>query len=436
MRRRIITTTALGAIGLLALSACSAGGDDGGDESRGDITIWYSNNEAEIEWGKQMVEAWNADHPDEQIKAQEIPAGASSEEAIGAAITAGNAPCLVYNTSPGRGAGVPEAGRPREPVAVRRRRRLHHRALGRRRRPVPIERRRLLPDAVEVQPRDDLLQQGHVRRRPASTPRTRRWPRTTSSSRPRASSCHPVPRSTRSGPRRRASSSRAGSTSTRCMRRSRAARSCSRTARRRSTTRTARRSPTSGRRSTPRASPATRRTTATRSPTGSRRCRSWGRGRSRSTARSVNWGSVPVPTQDGTDPSEETYTFSDAKNIGMFTACDNQATAWDVLKFSTSEEQDGAWLEATGQMPLRQDLTSDLPRLLRGEPRLRAVRRPGLAAPSRCRTCRTRSRSGRTFRDGYSKAVIFGEEDVPTFLEDAADEDRLARGRGLRTAAR
>ena len=45
----------------------------------------------------------------------------------------------------------------------------------------------------------------------------------------------------------------------------------------------------------------------------------------------------------------------------MFTACDNQATAWDVLKFSTSEEQDGAWLEATGQMPLRQDLTGTYP---------------------------------------------------------------------------
>ena len=110
MRRRIITTTALGAIGLLALSACSAGGDDGGSESRGDITIWYSNNEAEIEWGKQMVEAWNADHPDEQIKAQEIPAGASSEETIGAAITAGNAPCLVYNTSPAAVPGFQKQG--------------------------------------------------------------------------------------------------------------------------------------------------------------------------------------------------------------------------------------------------------------------------------------------------------------------------------------
>ena len=52
-----------------------------------------------------MVKAWNADHPDEEITAQEIPAGKTSEEVIGAAITAGNAPCLVFNTSP---AAVPQ----------------------------------------------------------------------------------------------------------------------------------------------------------------------------------------------------------------------------------------------------------------------------------------------------------------------------------------
>ena len=56
-------------------------------------------------WGKQMVEAWNAENPDEQVIAQEIPAGDSSEEVIGAAITAGNAPCLVFNTAP---AAVPQ----------------------------------------------------------------------------------------------------------------------------------------------------------------------------------------------------------------------------------------------------------------------------------------------------------------------------------------
>ncbi len=68
--------------------------------AKGPIKIWYSNNEFEVKWGKDMVAAWNAAHPDQQVDAQEIPAGKSSEEVIGAAITAGNAPCLVFNTAP------------------------------------------------------------------------------------------------------------------------------------------------------------------------------------------------------------------------------------------------------------------------------------------------------------------------------------------------
>ena len=98
--RRLIMAAATSAAMVAALGACSSGGSAGGSDSRGDITIWYSNNENEIAWGTQMVDAWNADHPDEQVKAQEIPAGKSSEEVIGAAITAGNAPCLVFNTAP------------------------------------------------------------------------------------------------------------------------------------------------------------------------------------------------------------------------------------------------------------------------------------------------------------------------------------------------
>ena len=39
------------------------------------------------------------------MTAQEIPAGKTCQEVIGAAITAGNAPCLVFNTSP---AAVPQ----------------------------------------------------------------------------------------------------------------------------------------------------------------------------------------------------------------------------------------------------------------------------------------------------------------------------------------
>jgi multiple sugar transport system substrate-binding protein len=103
------TTFGLGLAIALSLAAC--GGDDGGGGGSGDTTakgpikIWLSNNPEEIAWGKKMVEAWNADHPDEEVTAEEIPAGKSSEEVIGAAITAGNAPCLVFNTSP---AAVPQ----------------------------------------------------------------------------------------------------------------------------------------------------------------------------------------------------------------------------------------------------------------------------------------------------------------------------------------
>src|ERR1700749_1610832 len=52
-----------------------------------------------------MVAGWNAKDTQEEGTAQEIPAGKSSEEVIGAAITAGNAPCLIFNTSP---AAVPQ----------------------------------------------------------------------------------------------------------------------------------------------------------------------------------------------------------------------------------------------------------------------------------------------------------------------------------------
>ena len=77
MQRR---TTLIGATVLLAglgLTACSGGGGGGGGDAltaKGPITIWYSNNESEVEWGKATVASWNADHPDEQVKGQEIPA--------------------------------------------------------------------------------------------------------------------------------------------------------------------------------------------------------------------------------------------------------------------------------------------------------------------------------------------------------------------------
>jgi len=103
-------TAFLGVLALV-LAACgddgeTTGGSDGdttgGAESgaRGPITVWYSNNEQEIVWATDQIDAWNGEHPDEEVTGQEIPAGESSEAVIGASITAGNTPCLIYNTAP------------------------------------------------------------------------------------------------------------------------------------------------------------------------------------------------------------------------------------------------------------------------------------------------------------------------------------------------
>ena len=105
MRTKLLSVSA--AVLALGLTAACGGGSDSGEaqSSTGPIKVWLSNNPDEIAWGKAMVKEWNAAPPEEKVTAQEIPAGKTSEAVIGAAITAGNAPCLVFNTSP---AAVPQ----------------------------------------------------------------------------------------------------------------------------------------------------------------------------------------------------------------------------------------------------------------------------------------------------------------------------------------
>ena len=80
----------------LALVGCGGGGDgktaDQAAQAKGPIKIWYSNNAEEVKWGEAVVKAWNQAHADQQVTAEQIPAGKSSEEVIGASITAGNTP--------------------------------------------------------------------------------------------------------------------------------------------------------------------------------------------------------------------------------------------------------------------------------------------------------------------------------------------------------
>jgi multiple sugar transport system substrate-binding protein len=134
----------------------------------------------------------------------------------------------------------------------------------------------------------------------------------------------------------------------------------------------------------------------------------------------VKWGSVPVPTKDGV-PADKTYTFPDAKNIGMYTSCKNQGTAWDVLKFATSKDQDGKLLNVTGQMPIRDQLATTYASYFAANP---AYKEFGAQA---ARTVDDPSGSNtiaqmQALRDAYTKSVISGNGSVEDAFKAASDK--------------
>jgi multiple sugar transport system substrate-binding protein len=426
MRRRILITAA-GAAGILALTACSGGGGGGGGmDSHGDITIWYSNNEAEIGWGKQMVEAWNADHPDEQIKAQEIPAGSSSEEVIGAAITAGNAPCLVFNTSPAAVPGFQKQGglvdlsdfedgddyiteRSGDLAEQYRSEDGDFYQMPWKSNPVMIFYNKDLfaqagldPENPSLSTYDEFLDTARkIKASGASSYAIN--PAPTSEFFQSWFDFYPLYAAQTGG--------------TQLVEDGKATFDDDDGAAVADFWRTLYAEQLAGQEQYQ--GDAFADGYAAMAIVGPWAIQVYGD--------DVNWGSVPVPTEAGTT-AEDTWTFSDAKNVGMFTACENKGTAWDVLKFATSEEQDGKWLEATGQMPLRTDLTGTFPDYFAenpayeqfGDQAARTVEVPNV--PNSVEVWQT-------FRDGYSKAVIFGDGDVDGFLSETADEvDSLVAG--------
>ncbi|BDV29910.1 extracellular solute-binding protein [Microbacterium terricola] len=426
MRRRILIATTAAAAAL-ALTACGGGGGGStaaGLDKRGDITIWYSNNEAEIAWGKQMVEAWNAENPDEQIKAQEIPAGASSEEVIGAAITAGNAPCLVFNTSPAAVPGFQKQGGlvnlsefedgddyitersgdlaeqyrsedgglyqmpwKSNPVMI-----FYNKAM--------FKEAGLDPENPSLSTYDEFLESARaIKESGAATFAIN--PAPTSEFFQSWFDFYPL-YAAQTGGTLLVEDGKATFDS-----------------------------------EDGKAVADFWRTLYDEELAGQEQYQgdAFADGYSAMAivgpwaisvyGDAVEWGAVPVPTQDGT-AAEDTWTFSDAKNVGLFTACENKATAWDVLKFATSEEQDGIWLEETGQMPLRQNLTETYPDYFEANP---AYEQFGDQASRTVEVPNVQNsvEIWQKFRDGYSESVIFDEKDVDAFLTDTAAEiDELA----------
>lgn len=411
------------AMGLsLALAGCSGGGGtpQGGDAAgaRGPITIWYSNNEQEVKWGKAMVEAWNAAHPEEKIEGQEIPAGKSSEEVIGAAITAGTAPCLVFNTAPSavgqfqRQGGLvnlatfPDGvsyieGRTGEAAQQYKAEDGGYYQLPWKANPVMIFYNKEMFDKAGLDAENPDLSTYDAFLDAA---------RKIKDSGAADYAINPAPTSEFFQaqfdflPLYAAESDGRGIV-------------------------------TDGKASF-------------NDPAGLAVAEFWktiyeeelaGREPVQGDAFAsgvsamaivgpwavavyddIEWGAVPVPTSTGRDPAS-TYTFSDAKNVGLFTACQNQATAWDVLKFATSEEQDGALLDTTGQMPMRQNLQQAYPDFFAeneaytqfGDQASRVVEVP--AGPHTVEILQT-------LRDAYTRAVISGDGDLQAALTEAADK--------------
>lgn len=418
MRSKVATATlAVLALGMTAACGGGSGDSDGATSSTGPIKVWLSNNPEEIAWGKQMVEAWNADHPDEKVTAQEIPAGKTSEEVIGAAITAGNAPCLVFNTSP---AAVPQfqkqgglvaldsfdggtdyvesrsgdvADQYKSPDG-------QYYQIPWKSNPVMIFYNKDIMKKAGVDPEnpplatyDDFLATSK-KIVDSGAADAAIWPAPTSEFFQSWFDFYPL-FAAETGGQQLVEDGKATFDSAEGQ--------------------------------------AVADFWATMYDKGYAQKEKYngdsfadqkaamsivGRWAISVYGDAVNWGAAPVPTSTGTSP-DETYTFSDAKNIGLYSACENQGTAFDVLKFATSEEQDGKLLEMTGQMPLRTDLESTYPDYFEEKPEYSTF------ADQASRTVEVPNVPNsiaiwQAFRDEYTASVIFGEVPVEEALPKAA----------------
>jgi multiple sugar transport system substrate-binding protein len=412
----------------LALAACGGGGGgqsaDQATKATGPIKIWYSNNAEEVKWGKAVVAAWNQAHADQQVTAEEIPAGKSSEEVIGASITAGNTPCLIFNTAP---AAVPQFQKQGGLVALDS---FSDGASYIQERTGPRADQYKSPDGKFYQMpwktnpvmifynKDVFAKAGLDTKNPPlktydqflATAKTlvdkggvkaAIWPAPSSEFYQPWFDFYPL-FIAQSGGKQLVENGEpqfAG-------------------------------------------------------PEGVAVGEFWKQLYDQGLAQKemyngdsfadkkaamaivgpwaiavygdkVKWGVVPVPTKDGMDPGQ-VHTFTDAKNISLYSACKNQKTAWNVLKFATSKDQDGKLLDRTGQMPIRKDLPTTYPSYFKANPQYQVF------ADQASRTVEVPNVPNsveiwQEIRDEYSSSVIFGKTSVDDSIAKAASKaDDLA----------
>ncbi|MEU4196341.1 sugar ABC transporter substrate-binding protein [Kribbella sp. NPDC026611] len=404
---------------LVACGGSGGSGDaDAAAKARGPISIWYSNNAEEVAWGKQMVAAWNAEHADQKITAQEIPTGKSSEEVIGAAITAGNAPCLIFNTSPASVSQFQKQGGlvPLDASYIEDR-------------SGDVAKQYKSPDGKYYQlpwksnPVMIFYSKKAFAKAGIATPQLTTYDDFLTASKKVVAAkaakfaIYPAPSNefyqswfdfyplyaAESGGKQLVADGKATFNSDegkwvaqfwRTMYADKLA------------------------------SP--EKYTGDAFVDGTAAMAVVGPWAIATYKGKVDWGVVPVPTSSG-KPASEIHTFSDAKNVAMYSACKNRGTAADVLKFATSKDQDGKFLQLTGQMPLRKDVAGTYPDYFAKNPDYKVF------ADQASRTVEVPNVPNsitiwQTFRDAYSKSVIFGQQDPGAALDGAAQKiDELVK---------
>src|ERR1017187_2835122 len=415
--RRACSLVAVALVAAACGSSAQSSSSSQASAAKGPIAIWYSNNAQEVTWGEAVVAAWNKDHPSEQVTGQQIPAGKTSEEVIGAAITAGTTPCLIYNSAPGSVPGWQQqgglvalsnfsdgdsyinartgsaAGQFKSPDGK-------FYQMPWKSNPVMIFYNKAVFQKAGIDPTNPPLKTYAQFLTTAQTlvakggVQAAIWPAPTSEYFQSWFDFYPLFIAQTGGkqlvennlPVFDSSVGQAVANFWRQLYSNKLA-------------------PTEAAQgdafATGQAAMAIVGPWAIAQYTGK-----------------VNWGVVPVPTEDGKDPSQ-IQTYSDEKSIGMYSSCKNQGTAWDFLKFSTSQTNDGQLLQVTGQMPMRTDLSSNYASYFSTHPEYKVFADQS-ARVTQVPNVPSSVEMWQDFRDAYSKAVIFGNESVNQALTGAA----------------
>lgn len=424
--KRYAGIMALAAVAL-PLAACGSSGsaDAGGSElTSGPITIWYSTNEQEIAWAEAVVEAWNAEHPDEQVTAEAIPSGKSSEDAISAAITAGNTPCLVYNTAP---AAVPAFQKQGGLVNISTTfddgesfiaERSGDAAEGFRSPDgdlyqVPWKANPFMlyynKDAFaqagldaenpQLETYDDVLAAAAAIKE-AGAADFALYPPASSDYTNALFDFYPFFLAN-SGGTQLVEDDAATFTSPEGL----------------ETLEFWKTLYTEGYASAEAYSGDAWAGPFADGVAAMGIAGPWGAGQFDG---KVDYGIVPLPTANGT-AAEDTYTFGDSKNVGLYTSCENKQTAWDFVKFSMDADNDLALLETTGQFPIRSDISEIGAEYLSDNPVLETFSQ-SVPLTVDVPNIPNATEIWQTFRDAWSQAVMSGQGDLAEVMQGAADE--------------